>query len=274
MYSDLEKKNIRLVEYIKIVFYNIIFTYKIHIKWLPKKNAILENILMPVLQGLFYVLVANYMDSENIIYYIIGTLCFTAVNSNIDGVATLISSERRFGTLNTTITSVYNPIFIFLGRLLYWCIIGYIRFISTFTVLFFIFLKDKISLKIFIEFSIIYILICLALSGIGYMIGILGMAKRNIMGLSNVISSVLLLVSGVYFSKDILPKFISWIGYISPLYYGIEICRSVILNGIYENILGKILIMISLGTLYMIVGIICFNKIEKKILTDNQIESF
>lgn len=264
----------KLEEYIKIIYYNIIFTYKIHIKWLPKKNAILENLIMPVIRGIFYVLVANYISSGAIIYYITGTLCFTAVDSNIGGVSTLISSERRFGTLHTTITSIYNPVFLFLGRIIYWCIIGYIRFLSTYFVLFTIFLPEQMKLNTFFIYSIIYFFICLSLSGIGYLMGIIGMAKRNIMGISNVISTLLLLISGVYFNYDVLPVFIQWCHYLSPLYYGIELCRNVILYQIYNTVFQDILMMLVLGSAYMLIGIFSFKKIEHSILKESQLNNF
>ncbi len=82
---------------------------------------ILENLILPVLSGIFYVAVADYISDRDIIFYVSGSICFTAVGASVGGISMLISSERRFGTLYATIGSVFHPIYLFLGRILYWC---------------------------------------------------------------------------------------------------------------------------------------------------------
>lgn len=264
----------RIKEYGKIVLYSIIFTYKIHIKWLPKINAVLENMIMPVIRGIFFILVADFINDKEIIFYITGTLCFTAVDASIGGVSTLISSEKRFGTLYTVMGSVYHSVFLFWGRIIYWCMIGYVRFLVSYFILFFIFLPDQICMLDFFWYSFIYFIISISLSGIGYFIGILGMMKRNIMGLSNLISTLLLMFSGVYFSVEILPSAFRWCSYFSPLFYGIRLSRNIMIDHSYSNVFSDIVKMLLLGIGYMAIGILYFGKIEKWILMDGRIDNF
>lgn len=264
----------KLIGYLKIIYYNIIFTYKIHIKWLSKENAVLENLVMPAISAIFYILVANYISNGDIIYYVSGAICFTAVDSSIGGVSTLISAERRFGTLHTMIGSVYNPVFSLLGRIIYWCTVGYVRFLSTYFSLFLLFYPSGITFKSFILYSIIYFLISASLSGIGYMIGIIGLMKRNIMGITNIITSVLLLISGVYFSNQSFPATIRWISYLSPLYYGTSLCRNVIVYHVFSTVMMDLCLMLGLGIVYFIIGVHFYDKIEKYILKNSLLDSF
>jgi len=266
--------DMKLAENIKIVYYNIIFTYKIHIKWLPKKNAVLENIIMPIIQGIFYILVADYISSGDIIYYITGSLCFTAVNASMSTVSVMISAERRFGTLSATIGSVYHSFFLFLGRILYSCGVGYVRFLATYLALFAIFIPDQMKWKGFLQYTVIYLLLCISLGGIGYFIGIIGMVKRNMMGINSIISRLLLLMSGVYFSIHTLPVWVRWCSYLSPLYYGIELSRNIVVYGNYEHVLLDVSMMMLLGVGYMLAGVFYFQKIERQILRDNQLDMF
>lgn len=237
----------KIKEYCRIILYSIIFTYKIHIKWLPRINAILENMIMPVIRGIFFILVADFINDKEIIFYLTGTLCFTAVDASIGGVSTLISSEKRFGTLYTVMGSIYHFVFLFLGRMIYWCIIGYVRFLISYFVLFFIFLPDQIQINNFLWYSFIYFIISLSLSGIGYFTGILGMMKRNIMGLSNLISTFLLMFSGVYFSIEVLPSIFRWYAYFSPLFYGIRLSRNIMIDHNYIYVFSDIIKMLLLG---------------------------
>ncbi len=259
----------------RIVLYSIEFTYKIHVKWLPKINFVLETILFPSFQSLFYILIANYLNnSEELIYFIIGSLCVLSIDSSISGVSTLISSERRFGTVDNTITSSFNSSYIFLGRILYWCLLGYISFVSTFLILCIFFNTIIFSFNTFLIFSAFYIILCLANSGIGYMIGIVALVKRNVLGLSEIISSIIILLSGAYFSVDILPNFAIVLSKIVPLTYGVKAVRIILDNGLTLQCLYNIFGCLSLGLLYFIIGVVIYNKIEKNIILNSNFSIF
>lgn len=264
----------KLITNMKIIFYNFIFTYKVHIKWLPKLNMILENLIMPILSGLFFVVTADYISNENLIFYISGSICFTAVDACIGGVSMLISSERRFGTLYATVGSVFPPIYLFLGRMAYWCVIGYVRFLAVFFTLFLLFIPERLTFLLWIQCSIIYFMISISLSGIGYLVGIIGIKKRSIMGLCGAITSLILLFSQVYFSKELICPVIRNLCYLSPLYYGVIVCRDVIIYGKYDGILFNMLAMFAIGGAYMVAGNIYFHCILKKILIEDQLDIY
>ncbi len=263
-----------MIQKLKIIYYNVIFTYKIHIKWLPTMNMILENLILPVLSGIFYVAVADYISDRDIIFYVSGSICFTAVGASVGGISMLISSERRFGTLYATIGSVFHPIYLFLGRILYWCAVGYFRFMAVFFSLFLIFIPERLTFQVWLQNSLLYFLICIALSGIGYFVGIIGLRKRSVMGISSLVESLLLLFSEIYFSKELFPQYIRGLCNFSPLYYGVNICRNMLVYGRYDTVFRDILAMIAVGCAYMAAGTVYFHFIHKKILTEGKIDLF
>lgn len=263
-----------MIEKLKIIYYNIVFTYKIHIKWLPAMNVILENLILPVLSAMFYVAVADYISDMDIIFYVSGSICFTAVGASVGGISMLISSERRFGTLYATVGSVFHPVYLFLGRILYWCAVGYFRFMAVFLFLFFIFVPEQLTFQMWLQNSVLYLLICIALSGTGYLVGIIGLRKRSVMGISTLVESLLLLFSEVYFPKELLPQYIRGLCYFSPLYYGVTICRNLLLYHRYDTVFRDILFMLAVGSIYMAAGNVYFYVIQKKILTEGKIDLF
>lgn len=260
----------RLAANLKIIYYNFVFTYKIHIKWLPKMNMILENIILPVLSAIFYVMAADYISDLDIRYYVSGSICFTAVDACVGGISTLVSSERRFGTLHTTIGSVFQPFYLFLGRILYWCGIGYFRFQIVFFFLFFLFMPERLTLGVWLKCSLVYFLICIALSGIGYLIGIIGLHKRNIIGICGLVESLLLLFSEIYFPKEQLLPYARNLCCLTPLYYGVKVCRSILVYDRYDATFSNIAFMLVLGGMYMVMGNVYFHFIKNRILMQGQ----
>lgn len=260
----------------RIIGMNLKFTYKIHIAWLPKINAILENVLFPSFESIFFILVSLYYnnDPRPISYYIIGSLCFTSINSSIDGVGMLIFAERRFGTLSHTMSSVFHSFWIFFGRVLYWTLIGYVRFLSTLLALYLVFGLDFFSLKTFLMFNVLYFFICLSNSGIGYMLGIIGMIKRSVLGYTQVISLMILLLSGVYFSTDLLPEILQHIGGLIPLTYGIEAARELIANGISDAFIQNLSYMLLTGVFFNVIGLMAYKKFEIDVIKKSKLDVF
>lgn len=153
-------------------------------------------------------------------------------------------------------------------------LLGYIGFVSTFLILSVSFDIVIFDFKIFLIFSGFYVILCLANSGIGYMIGIVALVKRNVLGLSEIISLITILLSGAYFSIDILPNFAIVLSKIIPLTYGLKSVRIILNIGLTSDCLYNLFVCLFLGFLYFIIGIIIYNKIEKNIILNSDFSIF
>ena len=94
------------------------------------------------------------------------------------------------------------------------------------------------------------------------------------MGISSLVESLLLLFSEIYFSKELFPQYIRGLCNFSPLYYGVNICRNMLVYGRYDTVFRDIVAMIAVGGAYMAAGTVYFHFIHKKILTDGKIDLF
>jgi ABC-2 type transport system permease protein len=82
--------------------------------------------------------------------------------------------------------------------------------------------------------------------------------------MSFVISSILLLISGVYYPITVLPEWMQGLAAISPATYVLEGMRATILNGVPTSDLGQyVLPILVLGVVSLPIGIWVFNLAER-----------
>ncbi len=79
-----------------------------------------------------------------------------------------------------------------------------------------------------------------------------------------VLQSVLLLVSGVYYSIDILPGWMQVVSHLSPATYAIDGVRKGLIDGVpLSALVGDIWPLLVMGTLFIPFGLWAFNKAER-----------
>lgn len=224
------------------------FTYQIHLAWLPVMTGVLDNVAMPIFSTLFYLLIAEQLGNEDLSYYIAGSLCMLSVDSAINGTATIISNERRFGTIYLSIISPYSLISIQWGKMIYWCLIGVVRFLSTYLAMMLIVNNLNWNLAILLQYLVIYFLLCVSFSGYGLLFGILGIMKRNIFSLASAFSILIMLTGDVYFSASALPIGLNLIGYLFPLRYALSILRGgpILINTVFMLLIFIVSLCMSL----------------------------
>ena len=84
------------------------------------------------------------------------------------------------------------------------------------------------------------------------------------MQMAFVMQSVLLLVSGVYYSIDVLPGWMQVISWFSPATYTLNAVRAGLIDGVgLDALWGDIWPLLVMGTLFIPLGLWAFNQAER-----------
>lgn len=84
----------------------------------------------------------------------------------------------------------------------------------------------------------------------------------------NTIFLIIFLVSGITFPIELLPKFLRVISNFIPLTYSIKAIRTLYLETQTSMINLSFIQGLLLSILYFLIGILVYNKVEKKIVSD------
>ena len=172
-------------------------------------------------------------DTDRLILFLaIGTLVWGYLNSVFMNVAETIAWERWEGTIEYTMMAPVSRVTHMFGMSLFAILYGLIRSTVLFLVLVAFF--PQISLAEANLGGAALVIAVGSFSFIGF--GIVGAVLPLLFPekgeqMTFIISSILLLVSGVYYPISVLPEWMQWISTVSPATYVLEAMRSAILDG-------------------------------------------
>jgi ABC-2 type transport system permease protein len=244
-------------------FKHAILSYKALYSFSDPKLYILIKVINPILQLIFFTLLASYVyQSNDLTPWVIGNAFLLSVLNAFFGVGNVILTERRFGTLILVITSASNNFFIFMSRAFFHIFDAFVTVTIGLTIGAVVFNVDFSDTNFFL-LSIVIIISMFAAIGLGLLIGCLGLLIKDINLILNAFSSLLMIMTGALFSIQLLPPIIQYISYCLPLKRGIEASRMMV-NGIYNNKLYELLLQeFLLGCIYMVMGFVLLKVIEK-----------
>ncbi|MEZ4523031.1 MAG: ABC transporter permease [Thermomicrobiales bacterium] len=172
-------------------------------------------------------------DTNRLILFLaIGTLVWGYLNSVFMNVAETVAWERWEGTIEYTMMAPVSRVTHMFGMSLFAILYGLIR--STVLFLILVAFFPEISLSQANLGGAALVIAVGSFSFIGF--GIVGAVLPLLFPekgeqMTFIISSILLLVSGVYYPISVLPGWMQWFSNISPATYVLEAMRSAILDG-------------------------------------------
>lgn len=132
-------------------------------------------------------------------------------------------------------------------------------------VLIVILLTEAIIYPTILLFWIPIVLLFVFSCGMGLVLSALSVYFRDITHLYSVLTLAWMYATPVFYAIEILPPQVQSTIFMNPMYYYITFFRNLILDGMIPSI--KIwLICISCSLISLIIGMICFKKLEKKFI--------
>jgi len=215
--------------------------------------------------SVMYIGKAQGTDENNLILYLgIGTVVWAYLRAVFSNISEMIVWERWEGTIEYTMMAPISRLTHMLGVSLFSIVYALMR---TVLLLIALFLFFDVNLSQANAGGALAIILVGSLSfvGVGIMAAVLPLlfTERG-EEMTFIISSLLLLVSGVYYPVSVLPSWMQAAAKISPATYVLEGMRATILDGTSTSHLGQYLIpMAIIGALTIPLGMLVFTSVER-----------
>ncbi len=195
---------------------------------------------------------------------VIGAVFWNYLSVVFSFIAETVAWERWEGTLEYTFMAPVRRYTQMVGSTLYAIAYGLVHTVVVLAVLALFFELD-LSRANFATAAVFMVLGSASFVGIGIMTAILPLmyVERGAQ-MTFVLQSVLLLVSGVYYSVDVLPGWMQVISHFSPATYVLDGVRAGLIDGAGTGaLLGDVWPLLLMGVIFIPLGLWAFSKAER-----------
>lgn len=168
-------------------------------------------------------------------FLLIGSILWGYLSMIFDLLSETVSWERWEGTIEYTFMSPASRATQLIGTSVYAIIYGVVRTALIFGIVSLFFEMDLSNANYF-SALVILVLCSVSLVGLGMVAAVMPLlSPEKGQQVASIFTAVLLLVSGVYYSVDVLPNWMQWIAKFSPVTYALEGMRDALLDGATLN---------------------------------------
>lgn len=225
------------------------------------KNHIINKILVPIVQITFFAMISYYFrDSIYVEFVLIGNAVFMVVLSTILGVVTSVARDREIGIMELILLSPINRFVLLTSKAalhildgLFMSLIGFILIMVVWGV--------DISLYQFVLIGILLFFISISMSMLGIFLGVLTFIYKDTISIANFSMLILLFISGINFPTELLPTPLQLLSIITPLSYGVDVIRELIIDMHIDLI--TLTSMIVIGLIYFLLALLLMFITEK-----------
>jgi ABC-2 type transport system permease protein len=204
-------------------------------------------------------------DPRLLLTLIVGAIFWNYLSVVFSWIAETIQIERWEGTLEYTFMAPVHRSTHLLGAVAYAMLYGLIHTAAIVVAMVLFFPDLSIAQANLATIGGFMVLGSFSLVGIAMLAAILPLlfVERG-MQMAFVLQSVLLLVSGVYYSVDVLPEWMQVISWFSPATYALDGVRKGLIDGMpLTGLWGDIWPLIVMGTIFIPVGLWAFSAAER-----------
>jgi len=210
-------------------------------------------------------LIGRSMNNEKLLLtLVIGTIFWSYLAIVFEFIAEAVQWERWEGTLEYTFMAPVRRYAQLFGAAIYAVAFGLVHTIFVLIVLAFFFELDLGSAN-FTTAAVFTLLGTFSFAGIGIAASILPLmyVERGAQ-MVFVIQSLLLLISGVYYSVDILPGWMRFLSQFSPATYVLDAVRAGLIDGVgIGSLLGDVWPLLLMGIVFIPLGLWAFGRAER-----------
>lgn len=233
-----------------------LLSYKALFGWLDPKVYVLVMVLNPLSQLLFFSVLVNYVyKGEGLSGYIGSNALLLCVMNSVFGIMSVITSDRGMGTLQLVMTSPVNKAGLFLSRSIAHVLNGLIT--SGLGLLFgIIIFRVSIPFEALLPLSFVWAVSIFSACGLGLIVGCFCLWTPSMHLLSNLLASILLLLSGANYPHSIMPE---WLGHFSqfiPLTRGVKLTKGILNDGDYSLVLPLLSQELLLGCCFFVISFV------------------
>lgn len=255
-------------------FRQSLMSYRALFSWLKPEVYMTTKIIGPVFQVIFFSIMASYAyKTNNITPYIIGNSIVLCTLNAIFGVGGVLSEERGMGTLKIVLASPVNKFIVFVGRSFFHIIDGLFTVLIGFAVGLAFFRMDMSGANIPL-LALNLLITIFSASGMGLLIGSLGLVITDMNLINNLASMGLLALSGANFPIEKFPVFLQNFCYILPMTRGIKASKMIVSGAGFDSVSYLIIGEFLVGIIYTVLGYILMRVMERQARKRGSIDIF
>jgi ABC-2 type transport system permease protein len=208
---------------------------------------------------------ADQGNQRLLLTLMVGAIFWNYLSVVFGWIAETIEIERWEGTLEYTMMAPIHRSTHLLGSVLYAMVFGLVHTAAILVVLFLFFPSIDLSRANFATAGAFMLLGSFSIVGIGMIAGILPLlyVERGAQ-MTFVLQSVILLVSGVYYSVEVLPGWMQVLSALSPATYVLDGVRRGLIEGApIEALLHDVWPLVAMGIVLIPLGLWAFNRAER-----------
>lgn len=217
----------------------------------------LVMVVNPLSQLLFFSLLADYVyQVKGLSGYVASNALLLCVMNSVFGIMSVITSDRRMGTLQLVVASPANKVVLFMARSLFHIFNGLVTAIIglIFGIILF---QLSFSTEQLLLLLYVWIISIFSACGLGLILASFTLWTPSVNLWANALASLLLLFCGANYSRSIMPDWMKLISEFFPLTRGVEATKLIVgeramLSPIHELMLQEIM----LGVLFYVIAII------------------
>jgi len=222
--------------------------------WVEPKIYFFVKVVNPILQLVFFCLLAKYVyHTNNLTTWVIGNSFLLCIYNCIFGIGGDLRVERYYGTLKMVMASPANKFITFFQRgsvhiidAASTVIIGFVAGIVFFNVSF-----KGVNLLVLLLITLVAMF---AATGLGLLLGSFGLITSDMNLLMNTVAMVLLALCGANFPIEKFPYAVQQISYCLPLTRSIKAANLIMkgrgISAVNSLIIGEFII----GIVYIVIG--------------------
>ena len=208
---------------------------------------------------------AQFGNTRLLLTLMVGAIFWNYLSVVFSWIAETISVERWEGTLEYTMMAPVHRSTHLLGSVAYAMVFGLVHTTAILVAMVVFFPNLSIASANVPTVVTFFVLGSFSFVGIAMLAAILPLlyVERGAQ-MTFVLQSVLLLVSGVYYSVDVLPGWMQVVSHLSPATYAIDGVRKGLIDGIpVSQLIGDVWPLIVMGTVLIPAGLWAFSRAER-----------
>lgn len=254
----------RLMIGARLFFMGAYLSFVALFSWLRPQAYVTMKIIGPLMIMLFFVLLGRHAAGNNdATFYVTGNALHAAAISGIYGVVQSIDGDRWNGTLMYLFGAPVNRLFLFLGRAFMHVIDGVFGVVIAFTWGLLVFGLDLSNTNL-PALLLTIVAATVSTSGLGMVLGCLGLITRNVLFISNLVFASLWIFSGANVPIATLPQWAQAVAYGAPLTRSITAARSLVAGAPFDEVAPLLAVEFAIGLIYALAGFAMFRWFETR----------
>lgn len=255
---------------LRLFFQGASLSYVALFRWFRPTSYLASKVAMPLAQMLFFVLLGSFGGAASPAFFVVGNAVQIAAVSGIYGVTMSIGGDRWNGTLPYLFGTPANRLLLFFGRASVHLLDGFIGVAIAFLWGVLLFGLD-LSGTDWLALAASIAAVTFATSGLGLLMGCVGLITRNVMFVNNAVYFALLILSGANVPLQRLPGALRSLSSFLPLSAGIAAARRAVSGapGAWP-LIGREL---AVGAGYLALGYLVFSLFERAAKDSGSLET-